>query len=467
MGRSKLPAQMKTQRPRTRLGAASVSCGVAVVAAIVVLNAVGTQAHHRFDLTANRNNTLTQDTVQVLRQLPQPVTIHGFIQNGTDLGNKLQALLKEYQQAGAGKVHIDFVDPATHPGVARQYGVTQYNEVVVTSGQDHAEVTPADLNDFTASGAPQFNGENALTNAILNAAHPQHLVVYFTQGHGEHDTGGDFSTISRNLSGQGYVVHTLNLLANTRVPADAAAVIIAGPRRDFIDTEVAALHAYARAGGHLVVLLDASPAPLTHLNGLLAELAVTVQNDVVVEPTRHFQSDVFTPIPTYEKQKITDPLDKGGLAVLMPASVSLAVKTTTDFFASPMLKTSAEGWGKTDLHSPQVSFDPKTDIKGPLNLAVIVTSQNVPDFRAVVLGSSTFASDNYLVIQGNRDLFLNSVGWATGRAEGIRIRATAGLKRQVVLTSGSMRGLFYSYVLFLPALALVGAVAVRSWRQRL
>lgn len=466
------PPPTRGRRPPVARWAASSGLYVAVVIAVlVVANALGAQAHRRVDLTANHQYTLSAPTLKVLHELRQPLQIYGFLQSGSSIGQSVHSLLQEYQAAGAGKVSVHFVDPASHPAEARRYGVVQYNEVVVVAGTNHATATPSDMYTYSPTGQQVFNGEAAVTNAILRAANPKHLTVYFLQGDGERQLQQNYSSVDRALSDQGYGVQTLNLIQRPAVPSGAAAVVIAGPTHDLAGAEVKALQAYANRGGHLLVLLDpVRNVKLTHLYRLLAGVGVQVRNDIVVDPAagRHYQTDAAALVPAIESQAITTPLSSAHTAVLLPASLSLSPATGDSAYKETALfKTSASAYAKTNVNTSSIAPG-KGDLKGPFDLGLAVTSTKKGDgFRAVVLGSSSFALNNTVGIQGNRDLFLNSIGWLTGRAEGIRIRPRPALSDQVFLTGQTMSELFYGYVFLLPALALIGGAVVWSWRRRL
>lgn len=458
--------------PVARWGTASALYTVVVLAVLVVANALGAQVHARFDLTPNHQFTLSKATLKVLHEVRAPIEMYGFLQSGSAAGDQLTTLLHEYQAAGGGKVKTDIVDPASHPGLAQQFGVTEYNDVVVVSGNNHATASAADMYNYSPTGQQQFNGEQAITNAILRVANPQHLPVYFLQGDGEQQLSQNYTTVNQALADGGYTVHTLNLIQQPAVPAGAAAVVVAGPTHDLATAEVQALQKYVRGGGHLFVLLDpVQGAALPNLLGFLNGLGVTARNDIVIDPAaqHHFQSDPAALVPTIESQTITQPMLADKLAVLLPGSVSLLPAAgVKGYSVTPLLKTSSSAYAKTNLKATTTAFDPAQDIRGPFDVGVAITSTRKGDgFRGVVLGSASFALDNAITIQGNRDLFLNSIAWLTGRSQGILIQPVAGLQNQVFLTAGTMRGLFYSYVLLLPALCMVGALVVWSWRRRL
>jgi hypothetical protein len=66
--------------------------------------------------------------------------------------------------------------------------------------------------------------------------------------------------------------------------------------------------------------------------------------------------------------------------------------------------------------APVATTEPKGEAKGEEDLT------KKPEGRLVVLGTSTFASNQGLGFQGNRDLFLNIVAWLAGQEGEIAIR---------------------------------------------
>src|SRR5204863_8658672 len=86
---------------------------------------------------------------------------------------RYQDRLKEYQQTSK-LITTDFVDPDMKPAVARQNQVTQYNTIVFNYKGRTERITS--------------DAEQDITNAIIKVVTGQQRKVYFTQGHGDHDT---------------------------------------------------------------------------------------------------------------------------------------------------------------------------------------------------------------------------------------------------------------------------------------
>ena len=83
------------------------------------------------------------------------------------------------------------------------------------------------------------------------------------------------------LENEGYEVETLNLLSRGAVPEDAAVVIVAGPKKPLLSTEVEALKAYLEKGGRVLVLLEAFED--AGLKGFLAGYGVALDNGIILD----------------------------------------------------------------------------------------------------------------------------------------------------------------------------------------
>jgi ABC-type uncharacterized transport system involved in gliding motility auxiliary subunit len=85
--------------------------------------------------------------------------------------------------------------------------------------------------------------------------------------------------------------------------------------------------------------------------------------------------------------------------------------------------------------------------------------------RIVAIGDSDFASNAALGVQGNRDLFLNTVNWLAQQENLISIRAKDPEDRRITLTAKQEQVIFYLTVLVVPGLILLAGVQT-WWRRR-
>ena len=77
-----------------------------------------------------------------------------------------------------------------------------------------------------------FKGEMLFTSTLMNLIDQRPSVVYFTQGHGEHDLNSEaldgYLSLRQSLEGRNLQVRSLLLHQEGTIPDDAAAVVIAG-----------------------------------------------------------------------------------------------------------------------------------------------------------------------------------------------------------------------------------------------
>ena len=81
-----------------------------------------------------------------------------------------------------------------------------------------------------------------------------------------------------------------------------------------------------------------------------------------------------------------------------------------------------------------------------------------------VIGDSDFAANSYLGIQGNKDLFVNTVNWLAQQENLIAIRPKEASDRRVTLTAGQQSGIFWLALLLIPVAAL--GAGVYTWSRR-
>src|SRR5262249_57901422 len=118
------------------------------------------------------------------------------------------------------------------------------------------------------------------------AVHGRRRRAVLTTGHGERVPSGDPQGISRFLAGldaQGMTVDVVNLLDGP-LPAETDLVIVAGPKRDFLPEELAALAGYLKGGGGMLLLLD--PGGLPTMQAFLATMGIALGDNFVVDHER-------------------------------------------------------------------------------------------------------------------------------------------------------------------------------------
>ncbi len=442
-----------------RYGSNAVVLSVAVLGILFFLDVLGIKYHKRFDLTQNKQYTLSQETIQIIQNLKEPVEIIGFFSENDSRRDNIGGLLDEYVYHSHGKVKYRFVDPDTNPALARKYKISSYGILVFIRGKKTQQSYAMDEQD--------------ITSGILKVSREKPLVVYFTTGHQERGpeefNQKGYSTITRLLGKDNYEVKTLNLATVTgTLPSNMAALVVASPLKPFAPKEEKKLRDYLDKGGKLMIMTDPQ-APIPISDTLKNEWGITFDNDVVIDPSNSFFGDVASPaVSQYRFHSITK--DLNGLMSFFPLARSITITRTNypTITVDSLVDTSKRSWGETDLTNSHAHFDKGKDLPGPLVLAAAGTNKNTKA-RLVVFGDSDFVSNGVLgAVQGafgNPDLFRNSVNWLTEEKSLIAIGPKPPAIHSIrPITGAEQKLLLYTLVIFLPVIVLLAGALV--WVRR-
>lgn len=365
-----------------------------------------------WDLTEGKVNELSPELDAAMKDLPAPMTAVAFYsQIPTD---STRALFDKMKTASGGKFDYRFVDPVDDPLAAKEAGVTGDGKIVLQ------------MNGRSEIAAYADEGE--ILTAMNRLLNPEARTVYFLVGHGENDVNGSgetaFSRARETLEKKNIVVKTLNLLAENRIPADAQAIIVAGPTKPITPNESSLLINWALHGGSLVVLEN--PVPLTEFGDTPDPLAASLEsvwglrlrNDFIVDTSSDSIQNAVGAWPDASHPVTATML----FSTYMPLTRSIEIIAREGFTQTALLQTdpNSQAWGETDFTPLQgstasVAYNEGTDTSGPLVL--VAASENADGGKVVVIGSSTFATDTYFDGYGNGDLFINTVSWAAGQGK--------------------------------------------------
>jgi len=468
------------QRRQTRLGTLTAASILIVLGILVAINYLGSRQNKRWDLTKSGEFTLSDQTTNVLRTLDAPLTITAF--EKTQEMARFKDRLPEYGFASK-RVSIEYVDPDLKPAVARQYQVQSYGTVVF----EYKGRTERVVGD----------SEQDLTNGIIKVVSGAKRTVYFLQGHGERDPNSTerpgYAGIKGALERENYGVERLALIQAGAVPDGASALVAAGPTSDLLPPELAAIKAYLAKGGKLLLLMDppaaTAAAPLPLFEELAKEWGMRLGRDVVVDASGLGQligSGYDTPVSvSYPAHPITERFDT---LTAFPLARSVTAETSAGgVTAQPIVQTGERSWAEADIDSVAAKDGPKLDEakggdrRGPISVGA-AASQAVkpaepakpedakpadtkpPETRVVVMGDADFASNIALNISGNRDLFMNIVGWLSQQENLIAIRPKEAGDSRLTLTNDQARRIAWLALFVLPGAIL--AMGIRTWWRR-
>jgi len=444
-----------------KYGSNALIMSLAFLGILALINYLALKYDFEYDLTETGLFTLSDQTVKTLNNIDEPVQIIGFFQTGDPRIKLAQEYLERYSHYTP-YLTYEFHDPNIEPALAQSFELGNYGLVFV-SGNNRHETPGVD--------------EQSITSGLIRVTHDQPRKVYFITGHGEHqvEDGSEvgYSALKQALERENYEVDTLSLSSSAEaVPADTAALIIAGADLDLSDTETQIVSDWMANGGKLMVLVDPQePVPLRQL---LQEHGITLGNDFVVEDYHNslvvlgpegLEPQVLAPLVVhYPYHEITRGLN--GFQSFYPFARSITLTPMQDFATnvSPILSTSSGSWAETDEQAAQPEFHDGVDVPGPLHIGVAAENSD-NDARLVVIGDAGFVTNQNVSPQmANLDLFLNSVNWLAEEEELISIRPKQPENRQLFLTSAQVNMLLFTSVIFIPL--TVFAVGLGVWWKR-
>lgn len=471
---------MNTAWLKTRQTKYTAYAGVYVLVIVAVLGAINFLANRydkSYDTTANKQFSLADQTIKIVKGLKNDVKITYFDEQtrfpqAKDLLDRYSAL--------SPKLHVEYIDPVKKPQQAKAAGFRRDVTLLIDSGARKEEAKTL--------------SEEEVTGAIIRSMKSGERNACFVSGSGEHSTEeadrSGYAAAKQALERNNYKSKTISLLrpdtsaapvagtppapGTIAVPADCTVLVVAGPQHDYVQPETDAIKTYVEGGGHALILLD-PPVNLgrnpidenTTLVALLQSWGVTMDKDLVLDTSGIGQVFGLGPevplVASYESHPIVNQMKD--VATAFPLARSMDVKNGDKTTVSKIIATTENSTATTELSSGTIKLDPKKDKKGPLILAAAGTYNGTPPGRFVVVGSSLWLGNNFIRFNGNRDLFLNMINWLTSDEDLISIRPKAPEDRPLNISPQKVNMLFWLSVVIFP-LAVVGFGMAAWWKRR-
>lgn len=263
-----------------------------VTLSVVFVYLISANHSERIDLTAARLHTLSPATVALLQGLEEPVEVTIFAELRDHARFDDWARLYESQSP---RVHVEIVDPELDRGRALQFANAVLPGDAWATVIGETEETTRRIRFALKVDSPRL--ESDLSNAILRAVMGTNDRVYVLSGLGMRPlempantrpgtTDFAIGRFAQALSERALPVFPLSLGQVREIPADAAAVVIAGPNADLFDADREMLLAYLDEGGSLLVLAEPQvrEGELANLEALLTHVGLQAPNQAMIDP---------------------------------------------------------------------------------------------------------------------------------------------------------------------------------------
>lgn len=449
-------------RRSTQIGTNGFLSAIAVITVLIFVNFLAAQFPLRIDLTEAQTYTLSAQTKNAVRDLEEPLKIWLF-QESDDVG--MMPLLDDYRRLNPSKIRYKFVDPDVDVQLLRRFQVQNRGEVHLEYGEK------TQLVQVLAMG--ERLNEAQLTNSIIRIKGDRQPHVYLLQGHGEppiDSTQGGLVQMVKAIEEQGYRVSPLNLAQTPVLPEDANVIALIAPQNALLPGEVELLRTHLQQNKSLLILLDPNTNP--QLDALLGPWGVTLDQRILIDGENRSELLGFgntTIIQTnYGSHPITEALQ--GNISLFQFVRSVTTNPAVDIAANTILQTDAAVWAESDLPSPDVTFDPATDKRGPLDFGVALESKTDPSqaiaARLVVIGNATFVTNRGFSQYFNGDVLLNSLNWLNQDQDtSLAIRPKEPQNRRLNLSGLQVGLIAWLAPIIFPLLGLIGAIALIQRRR--
>lgn len=437
---------------------------VAVVAAVVGANVIAHAHDAQADLSANRRFSLAPDSKALARAVRAPLRITAFLNAGGPAARDARFLLARYQELNR-RISYRVVDPDTNPGEAARFGVTQYSTVVLTYHGRRVDAPDAQ--------------EPEISTAVLRLLRASSPTVCVLIGHGEpqlSDTSPvGLSKTAQLLKDNAYQVKTVDLaMSGAQVPSDCTAVLEIAPVDALLPNEQAAVLAYERASGKL--LLAASPLTRGDPNPLTSPWGVRVVGGLAVDPDHSVNLDVSDVI--VGSFPSVNPVDTGVNRLQYPAGGGLLVESRPRGGLT-ISKLAVAGPGSYIATHPDtgLSFD-STSIAGPVLVAAAADESHlttggggggagVARTRLLVIGGDGWMVNQFLDNLSNRRFLVNGLAWLTEQDQLVTATERPAQVRQLPFTSADQSKVLAVGVGLVPgAIVLAGIVPAVIGRRR-
>jgi ABC-type uncharacterized transport system involved in gliding motility auxiliary subunit len=432
---------------------------LALFVALVMLLAFFAQEYRReIDVTRSARNTLSQPTLDVLRQLDGPVSVTAYALTQDATGGNVHKVVEErlrpYRRAKP-DLSLTIVDPREDPKRAEAAGIRTPNELVI---EYRKRIERIPLGDF---------GEQTFANALMRLMRGSASLVLWVEGHGERKLDGianhDLGEFGRQLQQKGMKLNSVNLALAQEVPSNASVLVIASPQTDLQPAEVEKIQKYVQAGGNLLWLID--PAPLHGLQPLAEMLGLVLTPGTVVDFAVRPKSGppVFAVATSYGQHPITAAFRYN---TMFPYSRQVGISEMEDWRVTPLIEVAPRGWVEMGALDEKPTFDAARDLPGPVNIAAAF-QRAVGDKqqRIVVIGNGSFVSNAYLGNAGNLQLGIATLNWLSAEDDLVAIDPRPAADSRIQIDQMTLYLIAFGFLLVLP-LVFVATGVVIWWRRR-
>ena len=480
-----------------------------IIIVLVLINVLSDKFFVRLDFTADQRYTLSKATKDILRSLPEPVTITAYFTEDLPQGiakskRDFKELLVEYATISKGKVVYEFIDPNQDKAVEQQAIQSGIRPVVINVREkDQVKQQKVFLGVKIQMGEntetipliqPGTAMEYALSSAIKKIAIEDKPLIGFLQGQGEPSLAS-FRQVLAQLSVL-YNVEPVTISDTIDNLSKFKTITIISPADTFSDAHFSQIDNYLSNGGNLFIAMNRVNADMqtsqgvsleTGLEKWLANKGLLVEENFVVDGNCgtvgvrqqagmfNFTQQVKFPYMPIITNFEDHPITKGLEQVVMPFVSSITYVGDTSLNFIPIAKSSK----KSGTQSLPVYFDinkkwKNTDLPlSNITVAAILSGKISGDKLSKII----LVADGDFPVNGegqqaqqlqpdNVNLMVNSIDWLSDATGLINLRTKGVTSRPLDQIEGGTKAMLKWGNFLLPIFIVIIYGIIRMQRRK-
>lgn len=423
----------------------------------------------QYDWTAGHRNTLSQNSINLLHSLDEPVLVNVYVQDDPTLKAAVTEILNRYKHE-KNNFSFKIINPDINIELAQLDKVTRYGQIVIKY-QGRNEMISS-LSEATISGS------------LKRLSYSGDRFLVFIQGHGERKPSGtdnaDYSQFTSQLASKG-VISLEHHLLKAPLPIDTDILVVASPEKLILKGELKHIKDHIEQGGNLLWMMDpgSSNSKLNGLNELTKLLNIKfidgfiVDNNTNLRKTLGIQHPAMIPVLDYHAHAITKNISYN---TLFPISRGVIAEENSEWQSTIIAQSLAQSWSESEELTGDIVFDSNSgDIAGPLPIVLALERSLASDKeksgkasqRIIITGDSDFIANSYIGIGANLTLGSNIIDWLSGDDDLIAIEIKNSPDTKLQLNDTEILIIGVGFFIALPASLLFIGLFIWFRRRKL
>ncbi len=409
----------------TKFLSISAVYSIIVLGVIVYLNFLAAKSHFVLDLTRERILSISEKTIEIAKGLqdklkiivPETPETKEFVSSFKDLVKQIQRYTD--------KIELIVFNPYAKQTLMKAY-----------------ELRPDDPGVLVLERVGENNQISTKKIKLRSLSEPDLISSYqklisdrssklgYLIGHGEPDTrlpsAEAVSGLIQFLEQNGFEVKPVNLIAEKKLPEDIGALLIIGPQKPLLESEINLINNYVAEGGRVLIAVDFL-GEISSIRQITSKVGIHVGDHLIVDPVQMLAGVADLVVNSFSSHAITREFGQNRMLV-MPYAVQVSAQSTVKLgdsdsavIGNDIVHTSKASWiekslSKEDLRKvSQIKYDSDVDQRGPIPVAAAFNYYLVEggkkEAKVVVFGSSRMFVNAFMPLFHNMDIILSSVNW--------------------------------------------------------